>query len=358
MQYTVLSYDAFANNPTAKPICILQTRLNRNYELHKEKTMGIFHAKKYMTLKDVRLFYDKKTDQIRLTSSDSRIYGGLNMLFNPGRRHEIEVRYAMIMEGIIPEDKYQDQIPSNPVITEEVSMKPYSIPFGEGPKGTVYFNVADMADPGYGVHLNITGAIGSGKTEVLKSIVKHCLNYPEKWDVIIGWSHFGKNEDITKEKLPASDTIKIAEDYENLNSILTEIIESIGVSSATNKRTLLALPGLSHILYCLKSATGYSRENALYQEIMEKIGYILRIGRSAGIHVVMETTAADELSERVNNNFYTNVIMGKLHRAESIDLLDIDISNRTYGAKIGRGIIASPFGLVDFQSYTPLDKIK
>lgn len=115
----------------------------------------------YLTLEDVRITYDKKTDSVHLTSKDKDLpEGGFHLTLNKGREAEQALRSLLINAGMA-QPKAEDTIPKN--LEFNIAEQLPQVSLGKDSMGKRIF-----VDPtNYPLH--IIGGVGRGKTEFAKA---------------------------------------------------------------------------------------------------------------------------------------------------------------------------------------------
>lgn len=115
----------------------------------------------YLTLEDVRITYDKKTDSVHLTSKDKDLpEGGFHLTLNKGREAEQALRSLLIDAGMA-QPKAEDTIPKK--LEFNIAEQMPQVFLGKDSMGK-----AILTDP-TASPLHIIGGVGRGKTEFAKS---------------------------------------------------------------------------------------------------------------------------------------------------------------------------------------------
>lgn len=118
----------------------------------------------YLTLEDVRITYDKKTDSIHLTSKDPDLpEGGFHLTLSKGREAEQALRSFFINEGMA-QPKTEDTIPKQLEFSIEEQTLGLTLGKGVDEKSVRW-------DPANYPHLFVSGAVGRGKTHLLHNII-------------------------------------------------------------------------------------------------------------------------------------------------------------------------------------------
>lgn len=142
--------------------------------------MAIKPAKgNYLTLEDVRVTYDKKTDTIHLTSKDKDIpksRGGFHIALNSGRTAENILR-EMLDNADMLSERVSEKIPSFISYDKaNLDLSWNQFPLGVGSAGNeIVWDVKSAP------HMLLTGRAGMGKSIVEYGLINHCIKNSDKW---------------------------------------------------------------------------------------------------------------------------------------------------------------------------------
>lgn len=311
--------------------------------------MGIFGPKKYMDVRNVRLFYDEKTNQIRLTSSDPRIEGGLNLRINSGRQNEIAIRNALIKEGVIQED-FQSPLPTHAVTPKTDRHNPWAFPIGQGTKGTVFWKIESNAPP----HLVVLGSPGSGKTVLTQNLIAHASKHSDEWEVMLGSPQPSIDNEVVFLAHHLNDS---AESIQEIHEMLESLIQGLEEDTAPARRILVVIENYDHIFETAKNKIGYTNMDdkmAYAKLVLEDIAILIRAGRSAGIHLVIESFLDEEALKYLNSMNSTTIALGRLYRHDGMIAFGTDVSHRAFEHKSGRGLMRIKGELEPVQVFSPV----
>jgi hypothetical protein len=304
--------------------------------------------KNYLEL-NVRVSYDEKTDSINITSKDKilpKSNGGFHLTLNGGRGAEQTLRTMLEDAGIIPEEKI---LPTELSYDEISGSRWDRIPLGraEGSE-TVFWNPASYPN------VLLTGAAGSGKSVIERNIIFHCLQHPDRWRIIaidpyrVELSPYKKYspvvERIVTELEDAVEACRFVKD-EMMNRF--KEMEEHGVHNYQD------LPDVPHaILFLVDAVSGLldmsgsktdagKAEDKLKGEASMLLTKIARLGRAAGIHLVLATQRPNYtiFSQELMNHMTTRIVMGRADTIHSTIVLGNDEATRIPWRIRGRGYI-------------------
>lgn len=136
---------------------------------------------KYLTLENVRAYYDRINDKIVLTSTDPDIpkdSRGFKITVNSTSETGSTLRQMLGSTDVIPE--YVEDLSPDVVTPDDIpgEFPWHTIPLGKSsPDEVVAWDVRNNPN------LFLFGHAGSGKTNIAYQIVNHCLEFPETWEV-------------------------------------------------------------------------------------------------------------------------------------------------------------------------------
>lgn len=304
--------------------------------------------KKYLDL-TVRVSYDERNDTVSITSKDKRLpkgSGGFHLSLNGGRGAEQTLRTMLEDAGIIAEEHI---IPSK-LSYDEISESTWDqFPLGKmGGSRTAFWT------PTSSPNLLLSGPAGAGKSIVERSLIFHCLQHPNKWRIL--------GIDLKRiELLPYSKyspvVVGIATELEDAVEICRYArdemmdrytrMEELGINNYQD------LPDAPHAIMFLvdeasvvlsisgvKTDEGKA-EDKMKGEISTLLTKIARLGRAAGIHLVLSTQRPDAsiFSQELRNRMTTRIVMGRVDAIHSRIALGNEEASRIPWNIRGRGYI-------------------
>lgn len=155
-------------------------------------------------------------------------------------------------------------------------------------------------------HILLTGYTGSGKTVFANSLVE-TLN--DSWTVLpidasrVEWKNGAHS--FTE----ALEVIDFALDTMNArySQLLAEDRHSIDSTDQDNNRILIVLDGMAT----------FDSSDSRFNECIEKLSQILRMGRAAGVHILEVAQSRSVFSHAQQHNFALNISMLNKSEAES-----------------------------------------
>lgn len=144
---------------------------------------------KYLTLEDVRVFYDKDNDQIVITSKDPDIPAdskGFKISVNSSNETGFTLRRMLGERGMVP--GYQEDLSPEHVNRSDL---PKDYPWHTIPLGKSSENSIISWDTRESPNMFIVGYAGSGKSNTVYNVLDHCLAHPENWEVAVFDPKFG-----------------------------------------------------------------------------------------------------------------------------------------------------------------------
>lgn len=253
---------------------------------------------KYLTLENVRIHYDEINESVRMTSKDKDISDGLsfNMLLNKETIPELVLREILEKKDMMP-DGYQKTLPLKAVKDDSYGKTRWdNIPLGIG-----HGEKEIRWDTGKQSSLLLFGRTGSGKSMVERNIIQHCAEHPNKW-IIMGADlcqvDFRPYANYSNFVEPATDIISVAAMVRTVNE-LAELRYAAMVSEGVNsflelQNTPKAIMLIINDVLPLLTFTGIKtteeiKKDALREEIHHALAKIAKLGKSAGIRLVLAT---------------------------------------------------------------------
>lgn len=314
---------------------------------------------------NVKVSYDKGADSISITSVNKLPKQGerFNLTLEKGIGAEQTLRAMLEKAGIIPDGKI---LPA---------MLPYDDIAGsawdEFPLGSTGGSNIAFWKPMESPNLLITGQTGSGKSVIERNLIFHCLQHPDKWRIYgidlgrVDLRPYAKYSPVFE--LIATNMEDALEMCRAVISEMMERFEKMEKLRVAHYRNLPEPPPaimflVEEIIYVLtvsgvktgKAAT----EDALREEMAMLLTRISRVGRAAGIHLVLSTQRPNKriLHGEFKANMTTKIVAGRADISHSHVALGNDEATRTPIGIKGRGYIQERGQGKQFQSaFAPLD---
>jgi DNA segregation ATPase FtsK/SpoIIIE-like protein len=321
--------------------------------------------KNYLEL-NMRVSYDPQTDSINITSKDKNLPAnsdGFRLTLNSGRGAEQTLREMLEDAGVISEEHiiptmlpYEDIAPS---------------PWDEFPLGKAGGSVIATWNPTSSPHLLLSGPAGMGKSVIERNLIFHCLQHPGSWRVIgidlhrVELSPYKKYapvvERIATELGEAVETCRLVKD-EMMNRYTQ--MEKLGIN---NYRDLpdspRAIMFLVDSVSALVEMSGIKNEEGIAEDKLKSeasmiLNNIARLGRSAGVHLVLACQRPDTsvINRELKRNLNTRIVMGRVDAIHSRIALDNEEATHIPSKIKGRGYIQNYGSGHQFQAaFAPLD---
>lgn len=307
----------------------------------------------HIILENVRVFYDEKKDAVILTSKDKDIpaHKSFSITLNNGREAEYILRDLLSKAGKIPKDKNKS-LPKTASYEKSHYHKDWEhFPLGIQADGTELIWWATHSG-----NLLLAGPTGSGKSNMERNLIFHCLNNPDKWQVTgidlrrVNLSAYAKYPDVVK---------RIATNREEADEALvamyTEMMErydAMDRAGVTSYQDLSEPPHAQLILiddvYMLHASSDSLESIERYRKIEE----LLRLGRAAGIHVVISVSSPiGIINQELLLHIPTRILTTWMNSAQSELLLGNKKGTRIDRTIKGRGHFQEFGEGTDFQAY-------
>lgn len=331
--------------------------------------------KKYMKLEDVRVFYDDNDGSLHLTSKDKNLPKGkgFHLTLNQGRPAENTLREMMIERGFIPEDGFKDLPEPLTLDYARPVSREWQVPLGQ-------FSSHEEAiwDMDKDPELVILGHTGSGKSVVLRNILFHCFQHPDKFDIVSidPFSSIEMKPYINMSPVMASK--KVASSFDEIFTALSsciiemhkryqemeeENVYHFSKLSATPKRIVIIIDEVFSFAQKLEELThSFLQEPNRYRsvalEIPGMINEIARLGRAAGIHLVLSSQRSDNtiIKQVMKNSSAACISMGRVDFTTAKNIIQDEKAFKINGSVRGRGYFKKHSQAGEFQSYyAPMD---
>lgn len=234
------------------------------------------------------------------------------------------------------------------------------IPMGIGPEGPVIWDIA--AAP----HLLVCGTTGGGKSVTQRTIIFHCIQHSDMWRFLgidlkrVELSGYKKYDDVV---------LGIATDLADGVEVMR-----FGKEEMMNRYSQMESYGVDHFLrlpdppkalmimvdeaYMFMAPTGVRTDEGkemdeLHGEATTLIGEIARLGRAAGVHLVLATQRPDAkvIYGEIKQNLAARYAAGRMGSTASQMVLDTDGATRIPGEVKGRAILSINGDEMPLQGY-------
>lgn len=273
---------------------------------------------------------------------------------------------------------YKWEPSNNRVICEPVPFIPESAPYpipdkhpwNEFPLGLSAGGDEAVLDVSKFPHLLIAGVTGSGKSVTQRTLLLHALQSPE-WRIVlidpkrVELSSYKSHPNVARVATELEESLQLIEQIEQEMQSRYITMQENGVNFFKD------LPNAPHAVllmidetFALLSPTGIKTDEGKAQDEMKGrigvlIGSIARLGRAAGIHMMLATQRPDAkvLPGEVKNNLDARIAQGRMDTTPSLMVLDSDEATRIPDIR-GRAVLRTGNLYTEFQAYfLPQDKL-
>lgn len=245
---------------------------------------------------------------------------------------------------------------SLPVAVEADRAPHYDVnrfPLGISAKGEVI-----SWDPFHSPHLLATGPAGSGKTNLIRNLIAHAATYADQWS-IVGIDFTGQMQELSKngEHVVLGVATNVEDGLEACAFAMEEMmnryqrLEEHGVNNIRDLKD-----GTKNLLLIVDSAATFltpsgvktdegQTEDEKRQESLLLLGNIARLGRAAGIFVVLATQRPDAniIHDEFKQNLSTRIVLGKVDSIHSQMTLKNDNATAIDAKVKGRAYVQSMY---------------
>lgn len=251
----------------------------------------------YIYLEDVRVAYDNRTQSISITSKDPDLPpGGFNLTINSDRHEEKSLRKMLTDAGKMPlEVTPLLQLPDYVSYEQAWDEKSRRFPLGVA-------NGGPQMDWNIDTHSNLLlrGAPGSGKSNIIYGLLRHCSKYKDDWKVLI------PNYDMNYfEHGSAKGSFDVSDDIGSTYDLITKLYDEMA-NSKTEKGGL----GFVNTLLIVDELAIFA-DSDLREDVLDKLNYIMRMGRSYNVYLVISTKFDAFLPLTFSENMLT-VVTGEM----------------------------------------------
>lgn len=207
-------------------------------------------------------------------------------------------------------------------------------------------------------HLLVTGPAGSGKTNIIRNLIAHSSTYADQWS-IIGVDFTGQMQELSKdgEHVVLGVATNVEDGLEACAFAVEEMmnrykrLEEHGLNSVRDlkdgtKNLLLIIDSAATFLSPSGSKTDEGKaEDEMKREALVILGDIARLGRAAGVFIVLSTQRADAkiVYGEFKQNLSTRIVLGKVDSIHSHMTLDNDNGTTIDGNIKGRAYVQSMY---------------
>lgn len=233
-------------------------------------------------------------------------------------------------------------------------------PVGVGRDGEVVWNVSDAP------HILVCGVTGGGKSVAQSNIIYHCVQHSEHWRVLaidvkmVELTRFLKYDNVV-----AGVATNVPDGLTIMQFAEQEMMERYELMKDNQVSHFLKLPNPPKALlvmideaYSFLATTNVSSDegkelDAQKQEATILLGNIARLGRAAGVHLVVATQRPDAkvIYGEIKQNLPARYALGNMHSTPSGMVLDTNSATRIDGSAKGRGILSIHGTEKDVQGY-------
>lgn len=222
-------------------------------------------------------------------------------------------------------------------------------------------------EPNHKPHLLLTGSAGSGKSMLISNLVLHTLTHADRWNVV--GIDLSRGTLSQLEKYNAPNILSVAHTVEDgleaCKFVREEMMDRYQYMEDQGVNNFLDLEnGGKSILFVIDAAASFlmisgantesvKAEDEMKSDALTYISDIARLGRAAGIHIVLSTQRPDRtvINGELFRNFTTKIVMGKVDSIHSLLAVETDAAAKIDGTVKGRGYFKSVDGDAEFQSY-------
>lgn len=313
--------------------------------------------KKYLELDNIRVYHDKKTNTLQIISKDSDLKGKpFQISLQNGSPSENTLRELLTSKGVIDQD-----LSDSYFIPKYVSAGRFTVgtpskgktirlfdKWNYIPLGVTYESIKLYVNVEEATHTIVAGGAGTGKTVLLNSIARHCLNHTNDWDLYVATPYPKEHSHLYDAK-----QVNVAFTNKDLYSMLTEVHNTMRKRliamteqetttyrklSSDNKPIMLIIDGLLEFLspYGVQN----SEQTEMFAEINMAFKNILTFGKTAGVHIVATNQSAKFNDKDILSLFATRIAMGQINTVTAETLFGGYIPRQVPRVS-GRGIITS-----------------
>lgn len=310
---------------------------------------------------EVSLTYDENTDSIYLQTKGRSYPSAKIRLEQKDCASEFNLRELLERKGIIPECRFKSI--------------PYPLPYPEShpesqwdrfPLGLHSNGKEAVWNSSTSAHALIVGDIGSGKSVIQRNILAHCSKHSDEWKVLaidplrVEFSSYkNRYPELIEMVSSVPDAVEMLRYAHGEMTLRHAEMEKLGQNNFRDmdkplKSLMIMMDEVNWYLRPVGSrAQDALEENELRAEAAQILLDIARLGRAAGVHLVLASHVleVDVLGEKLMDNITTRIASGPLNKSQSEALLDNTQATQLNRALRGRGYLQEHGKGADFQSY-------
>lgn len=223
------------------------------------------------------------------------------------------------------------------------------VPLGIGPDGPIYWDMAQYP------HMLVCGTTGGGKSVMQRTVIFHCIQHSDEMRFLgvdlkrVELSAYKKYSDVILGiAVTLEDGVEVMRfGKEEMMNRYTEM-EEMGVDHFSKlpnpPKVLVIMVDEAYMFMAPENVAtdeGKAR-NELHGEATTIIGEIARLGRAAGIHLLLATQRPDAkvIYGEIKQNLSARYAAGRMNSTASTMVLDSDSATRTPGDIKGRAILS------------------
>ena len=213
-------------------------------------------------------------------------------------------------------------------------------------------------------HSLICGPTGSGKSVLQRMVLFHCLSHSDTWKIVgvdpkmVEMSWLKKYDNVLQIALTLEESIEVITQVRDEMKRRYEEMSETGVvhfkKLASPPPALMLMVDETFNLLApegVRSDEGKERD-ALHAQGSTLLGEIARLGRAAGVYLVLATQRPDAtvIKGEMKNNLDCRIAAGKMDNTPSLMVLDSEAATRLPKIK-GRGMLRTGGDLDTFQGF-------
>lgn len=320
------------------------------------------NKKKYLSFDDLRISYDPRDNVVRLSSGDEVLKKEkFHLTLMRNTPLDDSLRKLLSKEGIIKPRPSLD-LPDFASIQDAQETPWDVIPLGQA-YNRRQVNWETSVEP----HALLAGSTGSGKSIIQASVLRHLAKNIQHWDIYgidlkrVELKYYADNYLLQENFDIATDVASSLQMLQKLESILSaryEILNEKGMNNIApfiesgNKKAIFLLIDEAFPLLAPNPALKEKANNEMRAEMAKIIADLARLGRAAGIHLMISTQRPDAtvITGELKNNLDVRIAAGRLSATPSAMILDSGAASHLSDVR-GRAVIRSRSELEDFQAF-------